>query len=121
MIHLRPHHGLCIRYFEGKGYSDSFVKNMTSLIEQLNSDTEIMLVCEKDEVCKCCPNHENKQCNFQDKVLRYDRSVLEAIGGREYDRMTYGQFHSRIQEQIMNENRFFQICGDCEWSELCHR
>ena len=29
MICLRPHHGMCLAYFEGKGYSDGFTVNMT--------------------------------------------------------------------------------------------
>ena len=31
MIHLRPHHLLCLQAFRGKGYSESFVKKMTEV------------------------------------------------------------------------------------------
>ena len=28
VIPLRAHHGLCLRFFQGKGYSGAFVENM---------------------------------------------------------------------------------------------
>lgn len=33
MICLRPHHGMCLAYFEGKGYSDGFTVNMQKMLE----------------------------------------------------------------------------------------
>ena len=35
MIRLRPHHGMCLAYFEGKGYSDDFTENMQHMLELL--------------------------------------------------------------------------------------
>ena len=31
--YLRPHHGLCIAFFEGKGYNQKFVENMTNVVQ----------------------------------------------------------------------------------------
>ncbi|HEZ7990826.1 MAG TPA: hypothetical protein RWO66_07705 [Ruminococcus sp.] len=45
-IFLRPHHGLCIGFFEGKGYSDEFTANMSAVIEKLqNTDPHVTLTC----------------------------------------------------------------------------
>lgn len=32
---LRPHHGLCIHFYEGKGYNEEFTKKMDALINQI--------------------------------------------------------------------------------------
>lgn len=32
---LRPHHGMCLAYFEGKGYSEGFTAHMQSMLERL--------------------------------------------------------------------------------------
>ena len=41
MIRLRPHHGMCLAYFEGKGYSDGFTGNMQHMLELLEKGAEI--------------------------------------------------------------------------------
>ena len=32
---IRPHHMLCMQFFEGKGYSDGFVASMAAIKEKL--------------------------------------------------------------------------------------
>ena len=36
---IRPHHGLCIAFFEGKGYSPEFVRHMEQTIANLKQAT----------------------------------------------------------------------------------
>lgn len=56
---LRPHHGLCLRFFQGKGYSDGFVANMGAIQSMLKSNPLIRLAPEMDEICRCCPNNQS--------------------------------------------------------------
>lgn len=121
MIKLRPHHGLCIRHFEGKGYSEEFVKNMTLLIASLTDETEVSLVIKKDDICKACPNWNNHQCDSQERVVRFDHQVLQYIGCRDGEMMTYGDFQALIEKHIINQDRFDLVCGDCEWGTICHK
>ena len=40
VIPLRAHHGLCLRFFQGKGYSGAFVENMAqkkAMLEEMSS------------------------------------------------------------------------------------
>ena len=41
MIHLRPHHLLCLQAFRGKGYSESFVKKMTEVHARLRENPKL--------------------------------------------------------------------------------
>ena len=43
MINLRPHHLLCILFFEGKGYNKEFTLNMQNIINNLSHNTKIKL------------------------------------------------------------------------------
>lgn len=119
---LRPHHGLCIRYFSGKGYSEEFVENMMSVISSLQEDTNVTLIMTGDDICKACPNGGGTQCNTEDKIKKYDKAVLDILGRYlpEGETLTYGVFQKLIEEHIIKAGEFDRICGDCSWGDLCH-
>ncbi len=52
MICLRPHHGMCLAYFEGKGYSDGFTVNMQKMLEFFEKGADIELTVSGDESVK---------------------------------------------------------------------
>ena len=49
---LRPHHGMCLAYFEGKGYSSSFCVHMGEVLEKLEKGARVKLTVAGDEICK---------------------------------------------------------------------
>ncbi len=52
---LRPHHALCVGFFQGKGYSEAFVENMASVIGALRaSDPLLTLRSAADPICGGC-------------------------------------------------------------------
>lgn len=55
MIRLRPHHGMCLAYFEGKGYSDDFTENMQHMLELLEKGAEVEMTVSGDEFAKPAP------------------------------------------------------------------
>lgn len=121
MIRLRPHHGLCIRHFDGVGYSEEFVRNMERLIQFLEEDTPIRLTDGEDEICACCPYLEKKECRSKEKVDRYDKKVLEAAGIMAETTMTYGAFQKKIKVCIADSLKEKEICGDCGFAHICHQ
>ena len=57
---LRPHHGMCLSYFSGKGYSTGFTANMArikSLLEE--TDPLVRLTTGMDCICGACPNNSS--------------------------------------------------------------
>ena len=38
IIKLRAHHGMCIAYFQGQGYSEIFTEHMKSIIKLLKEN-----------------------------------------------------------------------------------
>ena len=118
-IKLRPHHLLCISFFKGKGYSQDFVKNMTWTINLLKDDTAITFIDGADNICKACPNNTNGQCATQDKVERYDKSLLDLCNLSVGQTLTYSALKQLVDEKVLSCNKRTQICGDCEWSNIC--
>ena len=124
-INLRPHHLLCISFFKGKGYSDEFVSNMNRIASTLNEHKDILisLVSEEDDLCAHCPNNQNGICTAEDKSSRYDQLTLSAlsIDTNSHSQILYSKLRALADERIINCGKRENICGDCEWTNLCHK
>lgn len=81
-LKLRPHHGLCIPHFQGRGYSPAFVGQMEKVIAALQNNPPVQMVTGGDEICKACPNRQEGVCCYEEKVSRYDQQVLNTAGWR---------------------------------------
>ena len=102
MICLRPHHGMCLAYFEGKGYSDGFTVNMQKMLEFFEKGADIELTVSGDEICKECPNLKEGSCVSAGLVEAYDRKVLEACGLSEKAQMRFQEFVENVQKNVID-------------------
>lgn len=118
-FYLRPHHGLCVAFFEGKGYNQKFTENMGNIVESLENSSLIQLVESEDSICACCPNNKQSGCIYSDKVLRYDNAVLDICNFSAQQVLTWKQFSDLVNSRIIKENKLDDICGDCEWKSIC--
>lgn len=117
---LRPHHGLCISFFSGKGYSRDFTENMTAVIGRLEKENpQITLVTSTDIICRCCPHNKNGICDSSEKVLAYDNAVMNACGLESSQTISWSSFTDLIQRKIINTGQRRKICGGCQWDSLC--
>jgi hypothetical protein len=117
---LRPHHLLCISFFKGKGYSQDFVENMATVISDLRRpNSTVTIVNESDDICKACPNNIDGRCTTQDKVDRYDNSLLALCNLSVGQTLTYDAFKQLVFEKILLCDKRTEICGDCQWSDIC--
>jgi hypothetical protein len=111
---------MCLSYFQGKGYSEGFTGHMQEMKELLETDPQVKLVVETDEICAACPNNENGTCRSREKVEGYDRAVLEYCGLKEGQELSYLSFAHQVQEQILAKGQRPRICGNCQWDSLCY-
>ena len=105
MICLRPHHGMCLAYFEGKGYSDGFTVNMQKMLEFFEKGADIELTVSGDEICKECPNLKEGSCVSAGLVEAYDRKVLEACGLSEKAQMRFQEFVENVQKNVIESGK----------------
>ena len=116
---IRAHHGMCLYFFRGKGYSGEFVENMGKMKELLEQNPEIHLMDSPDDICAACPNKLTETC--AEKASRYDREVLRRCGLSVGDTLSYGAFSKKVMETILRPGDRREICGDCQWSSLCRQ
>ena len=92
-MELRPHHGMCFQFYEGKGYSEDFTDHMGRVIAQLEKDPsqKVKLTVATDVVCENCPNNEEGSCTTLEKVTRYDEEVLKACDLAEGEEISFGR------------------------------
>lgn len=116
---IRPHHGMCIAFFQGKGYSSEFTVHMEKMIQKLSHNPIICITAQTDSICTKCPNNNNGICETADKVMEYDKRVLAKCGLQEGTVMPYQDFKRLVHERILQPSKREEICGNCEWNELC--
>lgn len=114
---IRAHHGVCLYFFQGKGYSGEFVENMGKMKAILEKNPEISLMDSPDDICAVCPNRLTENC--AEKASRYDREVLRRCGLSVGERLPYRDFSRKVIETILRPGKRAEICGDCQWSSLC--
>lgn len=118
-VRLRPHHGLCMAYFAGEGYSPSFSRHMGEVLEALLAGGTVRLCCAVDEVCSACPENRDGLCRKPDQTARYDRAVLRLCGLREGMTLPFAAFTALVQARIIAPGLRESVCGGCRWDGLC--
>ncbi|MGN0335780.1 MAG: DUF1284 domain-containing protein [Lachnospiraceae bacterium] len=68
---IRAHHGMCLAFFKGKGYSNEFTEHMGKIKERLTENPLVCITDQTDIICSCCP----KSVEFS----------VPRIGREEYD------------------------------------
>ena len=117
VIHLRPHHLLCLQTFIGHGYSEEFIiqmKYVQKLIRQ-ESGATIRLVTGVDDLCRHCPNCVAGACT-SDKPALFDRLTLEKLSLTQDPLI---QLHGIPQVLQISESILHECCPGCEWKKLC--
>ncbi len=117
-IHLRPHHGICLLNFIGKGYSDDFSLNMSRMQQLLMEDPETRITITKgaDDLCQRCPNRRGSACTSLHPPL-FDENVLRLTGLSYGQNVTWGAFSALTSP--LSLFHLEETCPNCEWLSLC--
>lgn len=120
-ILLRPHRGLCIQFYKGKGYNKDFTKKMDELIKliEVNPNLQIQLHSDTDVLCEACPNNIDFCCITYEKVKRYDEMVLSYCDLNSGEKLSIQDFLHLVKEKILNKGIQPFICSNCEWYSIC--
>ena len=117
VIHLRPHHLLCLQTFIGHGYSEDFIIQMKYVKRQIRQESgaTIRLVTGADDLCRHCPNCINGSCT-SDKPALFDRLTLEKLSLTQDPLI---QLRGIPQILQISESILHECCPGCEWKKLC--
>ena len=111
---------MCIAFFKGKGYSEEFTAHMKDVIKELENNPLVCLKVNTDELCSKCPYNANGTCESAEKVAGYDEEVLKRCGLSDGTVLSYLDFKKAVYDNILITGKREEICGDCQWSEICH-
>lgn len=120
-LFLRGHHLLCLQGFQGYGYDEKFVNNMTKinfLIKQ--PGTTISLTADSDDICKSCPNLKNNLCQNHEqneRIRLMDDEVLSKLNLKEeYDSI---DLFKNVEKIFNSKSSVDKICSECMWHDEC--
>ena len=116
---IRAHHGMCLAFFQGKGYSSEFTKHMAQMKRRLEENPLVCITGQTDVICSACPNNENGSCVTAEKVARYDRQVLKRCNLAEGQVMPFFDFEKLVYDNILLPGKRKEICGNCQWNCYC--
>lgn len=116
---IRPHHLLCMCFFEGKGYSKEFTKNMQYIIDNLKLTTKITLSDNTDCICQKCPYNLSGKCKSFEKVKNYDEAVLKMCLLKTNTEYSFEFLNKVVKNEIIEKNDLQSVCRDCQWYSVC--
>lgn len=117
---IRAHHGMCLAFFRGKGYSPEFVANMTKIKSSIKDNPLVKIVNHTEDICAFCPHNQAGKCDSFQKVLDYDNKVLQLCGLKSGDIIPFSEFENLVKEKILAPGNREKICGNCQWTDICH-
>lgn len=118
---LRGHHLLCLKGFQGYGYSEEFTQNMTEVNKLRKSEnTKVTLTNTPDDICRACPNLKDNMCQDQKQnnlIVQMDNEVLKKLDtSKEYNAV---ELFDKIDSIFNSRKSVREICFECMWHEEC--
>ena len=118
---LRGHHLLCLKGFQGYGYSEDFTENMTMInsLRKQNSTT-VSITNTPDDICKKCPNLIDGICENTEqnkRIIEMDNQVLSRVdSSMEYDAV---ELFEKTDMLFNSKENVDKICSNCTWHDKC--
>lgn len=118
-VKIRGHHVVCLAYFNGKGYSQSFIENMREVLNRIgkNPDIEIELISSCDDICRECIFINSEKCLAEDKVREMDRVAFNKLNLKENYIIKAVDFFN-LEKSLSIKDRD-SICEGCGWKKAC--
>ena len=120
IIHLRPHHLLCMLGFRGYGYNERFISNMSQIVHHLqkNPDSLISISIKCDDICIACPHNKNAICsekpNANENVQRLDKNVKDILQIPLKVPISIREAQNHISEYLTIKTMSI-LCQNCDW------
>ncbi|MBB4956207.1 hypothetical protein H4S14_004302 [Agrobacterium vitis] len=124
VIHLRPHHLLCMLTFVGKGYTPDFVENYRIIAKRLSAGETIEIISGPDDLCQPLTHAVDAHC-FGESVKIRDAQAADAVAALLQQPVHSGTVirpDAALLERLrlaFSQGSLRTACTGCEWSGLC--
>lgn len=125
MLKIRIHHLLCLQGFQGYGYNDEFIKNMTKVVDFIknNPDKSIKIVAECDSICSACPNKNKpteKCIKKEEERIKKEKALAEFLGINLNEEYQISPLFNLVNKKIASKKTARKIyCENCQWTKQC--
>ncbi|UCH80247.1 MAG: DUF1284 domain-containing protein [Nitrospiraceae bacterium] len=120
MPSLRGHHLICLQFFHGEGYDDSFIHNLKKIIDSAGKEI-VTISSGADDVCNKCINLKKGRCVSSDDadkfIKKMDIKALALLGLTDGKTVNWADVRDDVN-RIFPE-WYFQYCTECEWKKVC--
>lgn len=117
-VHLRPHHFLCLKGYQGYSYSKTHTQYMDTVSKLLkeNPQTDVLISTGKDDLCSKCPSEINKERSYcHEKIVsELDKKVMALLGLSAGKMYKFNEISSKLND-IMNKDIHKNLCSMCAW------
>ena len=119
---LRGHHLICLHFFTGEGYDQTFIDNLGNVLNAVKSEG-LKIGTGGDDVCRRCPYLKNDSCQYAEnadaEIREMDRKALELLDLSAGNSAAWDSIMSRIPDILADW--YSSYCADCEWLPVCEK
>jgi hypothetical protein len=121
---LRGHHLICLQFYRGQGYSQTFVDNLDRVHESTVESTAL-IVSGPDDVCAACPGlGSDGTCQHPDtgeaEALRIDALALQLLDAAIGETLSLSEARGRLAADPEACDRWrAEACAGCTWDGAC--
>ena len=121
---LRGHHLVCLQFYRGQGYSDTFVANLDR-VQKTTAKTPALVVSGPDDVCAACPGlGADGTCQHPDtgeaEALRIDALALQLLDAAIGETLSLSDARARLAADAAACDRWrSESCASCLWESAC--
>ena len=117
-MNIRAHHLLCMRYFQGKGYSKEFIRNFYFVLKKLPGE-KIRVVNSVDVICEKCPHNDDSVCKKKKDSERKTRQMDNRLIKTAKISLEKEYLYSKLKDLVKNI-KAKDFCKGCEWKKDCN-
>lgn len=122
MPNLRGHHLICLQFYHGEGYDESFIRKLKDVIELANKET-VTISRGSDDVCNTCPFLKKGKCvsapDAEKDIQKMDIKALALLGYADGQCVEWSEVKERVKEIF--SDWYFQYCSECKWKTACDK
>lgn len=122
MPKLRGHHLICLHFFSGQGYDQTFIDNLQDTLKTLLVE-ELEIVAGGDNICGRCPYLKGDSCHYREnadtEIREMDSRALELLDLAVGHCATWDRIRSRFPRIF--PDWFRSYCIDCKWLSVCEQ
>ncbi len=124
MPKLRGHHLICLQFFNGEGYDETFIRNLEHVLRQAEEE-EITVTSGADDVCAACLHLKQGKCEYSDhsdeEVRKMDKKALELLGFSETGSCEFMSLPLQDSLRKVFPQWRSLYCQECDWKGICEK